>query len=321
MEVSAGGVSASAQGAGNGSDTAPHVTDPQTTTSANKAPPAQAAKSAPETNDDPEWDFGEGKKLPRSKALERIKNFEKGAYRAMQDAAEASKSVKELRATLAGFGVSLDEFKQDPAGALKKAAHQHVAREVDESLMDPKEREAQKRARDLEEREARIKDKEEKHAKEESEARAAARAEEIAESFAPALKEAGLPANAKTVARMAKILGDAYRQKVRLDPAEVAQYVAAEIRQEQDWDLDQATDANALIDRIGPKRLEMILDLPPDVLMAKLGPKRLEMLREAMLAQHLQAKPPPIQRPTVTNPVSPARKYIGWEDYSKLRKG
>lgn len=239
----------------------------------------------------------------------------------MQDAAEATKNVKELRATLASFGVSIDEFQKDPGAALKKAAHAHVARDVDESLMDPKEREAQARQRDLEGREAKQKEWEDKRAKEESESRATARAEQIAETYAPALKQAGLPANTKTVARMADMMLKAYRKGIALNPAEAADYVAAEIRQEQDWDLDQHADRKALSDRLGPKRLEMLLDADPADLATMLGPKRLEALRGWMLAQHRQAQPAPVKRQAITQPVTPERKYLGWEDYSKLTKG
>lgn len=322
MESSASGVSASVQGAGNGSDIAPQSLGSQTSSNADQAPPAQAAKSDPAAvAEDPDWDFGEGKKIKRSAALERIKNFEKGAQKAMYRAAEATKSATELRHTLAGFGVSLEDFKRDPAGALKKAAHAHVAREVDESLMDPKERDAQQRERTLSEREAEVKKFQEQRQQEESESRASARAEQIAESYAPALKQAGLPANPKTVARMADVMIKAYRKGISVNPLEAAEYVAAELNQEQEWHLSQAQDANALIDRIGPKRLEMLLDLPVDQLAAKLGPKRMDALREWMLAQHRPQHPNRPTQPTVTQPETPARKYLGWEDYTKLQRG
>lgn len=320
MDVSAGVVSASANGAESGPAVVPTSSDSQNQTSTQATTPAQTAKPNP-VADDPDWDF-DGKKVKRSVALKKIKDFEKGAYRAMQEGAEAAKSFKELRSTLATFGVSLEEFKQDPQAALARAAHARVAREVDESLMDPKDREAQRRERDLESREARQRDWEDKRAKDESDSRASTRAEEIAESYAPALKEAGLPRNAKTVSRMADVMIKALRKGVKLTPGEAAAQTAFEISQEQDWHLDQATDANALIDRIGPRRMELILDLPADVLMTKLGPKRLSALREAMLADHRKtpahSKP---QRPTVTQPETTARKYIGWEEYSKQRKG
>jgi hypothetical protein len=250
------GIGAVANGAAGESAAVPQISNdnqPSTRDGANRP------TSSPNPQDeDPEWDFGEGKKFKRTDAINRVKNLEKGMYKAHEKAAAISKKFEALTQSLSKYGITAEQFLQDPDAHMSRAAQELIARQVDESLMDPKDLELSNREKAIAAREAKIKEQDEAREAKESEARIEARADQVAGEMAPALKAAGLPNNPKTVARMAEVAAQALKQGVKIDMNEAASYVAKLIRQEQEWHLNQYQDAESLVSALGPQRLESI---------------------------------------------------------------
>jgi hypothetical protein len=263
----------------------------------------ESSPNQPSINEDPEWDFGDGKKLKRSEALKRIKNMEKGMHEFGRGRAEAQRKYEALTGVLSKFGITAEQFLADPDSHFDKAAQDRIARQMDEQLMDPKERALTQKERELAEREAKYKEWEENQQKTQREQRAAQRAEALSQEWAPALKQSGLPANAKTVARMAEVVKSAARQGVKLDPQEAADSVRDQLAQEREWHLNQYAD--------------------PEALVSYLGPERLEAIRQYLVAKARSKQPQPAQKPRVaTQPARDERtgKYIGWGEYRQAMR-
>lgn len=299
------GVSAVASGAAEGSAATVPTTsgDPH-----NSVSDSARQADSPNQHDDPEWDFGEGKRFKRSDAIKRVKDLEKGMYKSHERAAAVSKKFDALTQSLSKFGITAEQFLEDPDAHMSRAAQELIARQVDESLMDPKDLELSKREKAIAEREAKIKEQDDARTAKEAEAREVQRAEQYAAEMAPVLKTAGLPANPKTVKRMAEVAAQALRQGIKLDMTETATYVAQQIRQEQEWHLNQYQD--------------------PEALVSALGPQRLEMIRQHLIARARQGatpQQPAPRRPTPSRPATQPRdersqRYIGWDEWTKSKR-
>lgn len=300
MENSAD-VGAGNTGAAESADAVPPVSTTQTTQRA-QTQNQPGSPNASTVDDDPEWEIAPGKKAKRSQILKQQEAFKKGMYSSQERAAAVTKKFEALTGALTKFGLTAEEFLQDPDAHMSRAAQALVARQVDESMMDPKELELQRREQAIAAREAENKKADETKAQQEREHRAEARAEQIAQEMAPALKASGLPANPKTVARMAEVMSQAYRKGIKLDPSEAASYVAEQIRQEQNWHLDQHQDAQALVDMLGPNRIEMV---------------RQYLIQQSRKPQSNQ----PTQRaqPSEQPRDERTKRYMGWEEYTRQK--
>ncbi len=261
-------------------------------------PPNQQSAAADE---DPEWDFGNGKRFKRSEALKKIQALEKGMHEGFRGRSEAQKRYDALSQALSSTGISVEQFLQDPGAHFSQAAQDHIARQMDEALMDPRERDLTQRERDIAEREAKHKEWQEQQQAQEREQRTSARIEQITQQMAPAMEAAGLPRNVKTVARMADAMRAALKQKIRLEPAEAAAYVREQITQEQQWHLSQLKD--------------------PESFAAALGPEGLELARQALLARNKKANPQP-QKSQARQPArdTASGRYLGWAEYAKTKR-
>lgn len=225
-------------------------------------------------------------------------------YRSHERAAAVTKKFEALTSSLTKFGITAEEFLQDPDAHMSRAAQALIARQVDESLMDPKDLELQRREEALSKRESEIKKADEEKAQRERESRADARAQQIAEEMAPALKASGLPANPKTVARMAEVMSQAYRKGVKLDPSEAAGYVADQLKQEQKWHLDQNDDVESIVELLGPAKLERI---------------RQHLIAQSRKPQQAN-QPQPRERSTEQPRDQRTKRYIGWEAYTQSKR-
>ena len=263
-------------------------------------------QSAGAVDEDPEWDFGEGRRFKRSEAIKKIKHLEKGFHHKAESAAVASKRLDALSQALSRYGITAEEFLADPDSHFDKAAQARIARQMDEAIMDPKERELTQRERDLATREEKQREFDKKQEQHEREQRTAQEVERITQAMAPALAASGLPANPKTVARMAEVMKAALRDGIRLDPAEAADYVREHLEQEQDWYIGQSNDAEALIHRItsGGKH-----------------PERLELIRKHLIDQAQNKRTPanPNPKPKAAPRDQATGKYLGWGSYMQAK--
>lgn len=248
-------------------------------------------------NEDPEWDFGEGKKYKRSEAIKRIKDFEKGARRAMEQSAGAKKNEKAFRATLERLEIPYEEFLADPEATFDKIAYARINRQVDEANMDPKDRELTQRERAIAEREEKIAARDAQEQEQAKVARIDARVAEITEAWTPVFTEVGLPANPKTIARAADVMSAALRKHVKLDPREVANYVKKQIKGESTWHLEQAQTPEEALEAVGPRVAELI--------------------RQALVSAHQQKRKPQHPKAAAETPRDAGSgKYMGWGEYA-----
>lgn len=293
---------AGAQGGGNGSSGVP-----QQSVDSN---PSQGAPSgstnSPNSNavpEDADWELSPGQKVKRSQFLKQHEAFKKGMYSSQERAASVTKKFDSLSGALQKYGITAEEFLKDPDAHMSRAAQDLIAKQVDESLMNPKDLELQNRERSLKDREDKIKAEDEKRSAAESEARVTAKVDEIAQSMAQALNASGLPANPKTVARVAEVMAQAYRQsKIKLTPEEAIPYAAKLIRQEQEWHLNQYQDPEALIKALGDTRLEMI---------------RKHLVEQARARRNPQPRVQSTQPMTDQPRDERTKRYIGWEEYQR----
>ncbi len=252
-----------------------------------------------QATDDPEWDIGDGKKAKRSEFLKRQKDFEKGFYKAAQSKSQVEGKFNALAKSLQRYGISdVEGFLQNPDEHMSRAAQDLIARQVDESLMDPREREISQRERALQEREEKQAEYDKKQAEDAREQRVGQHIEQITQEWAPALKQSGLPANPKTVARMADVMKAGLAKGIKLDANECAQYVAEQMNQEQEWHRSQHKDAESFV--------------------GSLTAEQVEWVRQSLLKQHKQATTPR-PKPTATPLRADDGKYMGWGQYTDIK--
>lgn len=307
MENASSGNASGVSGAAGGPVSVPPVSDLHATSSDNGGDNQSTRSPSNQADDEPEWEFSNGKKFKRSVAEKRIQDFEKGFHKTAQAKAELSKKMSALDGALQRFGISAEEFLQNPDEHMSRAAQALIARQVDESMQDPKEREMSDREKALQAREAKIKERDEAEAKTATEQRVQAHIEKITSEMAPALKAAGLPKNPKTIVRMAEVLSSALKKGVRLDAGEAAEYVKEQLHVEQDWHLQQHFES------------DNIDGLMADLERVKPGAK--ELIRKWFIASHQkQTKGPAPVRPTTPPKDASTGKYIGWAEYSKQRR-
>ncbi len=220
-----------------------------------KKPAPVKAKPATAEDDDPEWDFGNGKKYKRSHVTKRLSEQARGAQQE-RDAHKAAREKLEARdAHLKDLGVDLEMFEKDPKAALRKAAHDHLARELEEATRDPREialEKAEKRAADLEKLEA---DRAEETRKTAHQKEVDAAHDNLAGSIATALEEHKLPKHPYVVVQALELLKAARNSNKRLSFAEAAEKVNGTVNDVIDQVLPEGN-PQAIVDRLGPKRIE-----------------------------------------------------------------
>lgn len=300
MENSSSGAGSTVGAAGE-SATIPHSTETLTTSIGSSASEKVSSPNTPQ--DDPEWDFGDGKKYKRSEALKRTKDLEKGMYKAHERAAAQTKKYEAISGALSKFGVSVEEFLSNPDEHFSKAAQQLISKQVEESLMDPKELQFQKEKEELAKEKEEIRKFKEAREAEEAESRTAQLSDQMAEQWVPAMKTSGLPANPKTVARMADVALGALRQGILYNPEEAANYTKSLIQQEAAWHIQNTQDVEGIEKLLGPVLLEQMRQRFLD----KARPQQPQV-------SHRQSQPRSVPQQTKQSP------YIGWDEYVKSKR-
>ena len=192
---------------------------------------SQQKQSTQKTHDDdPEWDFGDGRKAKRSEVRKRIGEISKGAQKANESAKQYKARIEAMSATLQKFGLDPEALERSPENAFEQAAQAYLAKKLEEATLEPTERE--KRA--LKAENERLKQEAEERAEQERTLRhneqVAANADAIAGHFATALKESGLPVNAKSVWLMASLLQGARRSGKQVGLSDLARMTDQHIR-------------------------------------------------------------------------------------------
>lgn len=247
-----------------------------------------------------EWD--EAKVLEEAPRLLRSHQMEKAAAKRFQEAAALRKEAEEV--------ISL--LKSDPESALARLgldvdglAEQRVLRKIEREKMSPEQRKALERDRELQEREAKIR------AREEEQAAAAERQalehyeQEFDKVWTPALEKSSLPKTPQVVYRMAELTQLNLTRGIQLEPDQVAEMVADELR------------GNALAAFKGMTGPQILKNLPPEVRKA---------IREAELAE-VKGAPRPAPKPKPFKDEAPASgpKRFGEADWkarmSKILSG
>lgn len=227
--------------------------------------PQQAKPKQQQPDDDPEWDFGDGRKHKRSEVKKRFSEVTRGAQKANEEAKQFKAKVEAFSNHLKRLGIDPEQFERDPDKVFEQGAQQYITKKLEEATLDPKEREL----RDAKAERDRLKQEAEQRAQQEAQAehqrQVDANADAIAGQFATALQQEGLPPNPKTVWLMASLAQAARKRGERISLSELARRTKAQI----DGDLGHV--------------------LPEDdgAALAKwLGPKRLEVIRQHLLAEH-----------------------------------
>lgn len=244
--------------------------------------PKQAPKSAKPADDDPEWDFGDGRKAKRSEVTKRLSETQKGAQKAWAERQEFEKKFTAKIEKLKELGIDADEFERDPRAAFRKAAQAELARQLEEATRDPRELAAEKAQQERDEYKRQLEEHNEKIRKQEHQQQVDTHADAIAGHFATALKEHGLPANPKAVWLMASLLQGARKSGEQISLGELARRTSEMI----DGDLNHYLPEE---DGAGIAK--------------RLGQKRVEALRKHLLSEH-QSKfqPPPQQQKAAAQP-------------------
>lgn len=221
-----------------------------------KQPPKQQAKPK---DDEPEWEFSDGKKRKRGDVEKRLSEVAAGAQKAHARAVEAEKRIEAFNARLAKLGLDPEAFDDDDKAdaAFSKAAQERLAKQLEEATRDPRELAAERSKAEAEEYKRKLAEFEENQRKAEHQKEVDRVHDVIAGNFATALKEQGLPVNPKSVWLMASLLQGARRKGEQISWGELARRTEEQI----DGDIDHylpAEDGAALAKRLGPKRTEAL---------------------------------------------------------------
>jgi hypothetical protein len=284
----------------------------------------QEAKQAEPVDDDPEFDFGERGKAKRSQVLATLERMRASQAAEAKRAAETQKRYDSMIAGLKKFGVSEEEYQQDPEAALQKAAHARLARQIEEAQMDPRELEMKRREETLQEREARIQAEEQARQQQQHETAVAAKADEFASSIHEALERSSLPRNPETVARMASYMLAAARKGAQIPKEQLAALVAKRIGDERGFHVSALKgNPEALVGEVSQYLSGVKLDGPQ---IAKLiGQENTEALRKHLLSEAQSKFNPKPQTPRPAQPKVIESKdhpngYITWDQMQALSK-
>jgi hypothetical protein len=219
---SAGPTSEQSSPSGDNSVTAPKPSTRDAGAASSNPPKQQAQQSTQQADDDPEWDFGNGQKRKRSEVLKRLSETSKGAQKSNEEAKQLKAKVEAFSKHLEKLGIDPEQFEKDPEKVFEQGAQQYITKKLEEATLDPKEREL----RDAKAERDRLKQEAEQRAEQERtqehQKQVAANADAIAGHFATALKENGLPVNAKSVWLMASLLQGARKSGQRISLSDLA---------------------------------------------------------------------------------------------------
>jgi hypothetical protein len=266
------------------------------------SPAEQSAHNAPQQqaqaqDDDPELEFGEGLKLKKSEArkrLERQKELERGAYKAMQERAEYEKRVN---AFFEKYGFDPERLQQDPDSEFDRIAQERLARKLEEATRDPREVEAERRAKELETREERIKQWEQQREAEQRARTVDQRIQKMSEAWLPAIEAAGLPKDVESIGRLAAYLKAAHQRGEPVTLGDAIEYVKAK----HQADIRRAVEP---IRTDGAKIAEF------------LGPEGIEAIRKHLLSQAPQVSQPKTQRSSAPKVITAPRDESNPNGYS-----
>ena len=270
-----------------------------------KAKPAPAATN----DDDPEWDFGDGRRAKRSDVVKRLRETQTGAQKAWKERQEYEAKLKARDEKLASWGITSEDWEKDPEAAFERAAQERLARKLEEATRDPRELAAEKAQRERDEALEKLRAHEETQKKEAYKQEVAQHFDKLAGHFATALKDHGLPVHPKTVWQMASLFQAARKSGERISLSELARRTEESINgdlnhylAEPDADTDEAHFASG------------------EALAKRLGPKRVEALRRYLLKQH-QSKfnPQPTQRQEAPKVFTSKGTSHGYVPISDLR--
>ena len=241
MEATAAAASTSADAgtgsASNGSSSSQSTTSNSTgeTSTTQRAPVGAAPPSS--TNDDPEFDFGEGRKAKRSQVIQdfnRVREAQQAADRRYAAAQKKLEAAEALRQHFDKLGIKVEDFEKDPNAVIQARARAYLQQQIEEARMSPEQVDARRREEALSEREARIKEAEDARTKSESDAKVTAQLDSYAADIQAALEQHQLAKTPANVARMAQLMLAAARNGVRLNSAQIAQLLTKSVGSERD---------------------------------------------------------------------------------------
>jgi hypothetical protein len=284
---------------------------PTQTPQPQQAPGSTSMTPPPEQSDDPEYEFeglGKVKRSEVAKRLARQKELERGAYEKFQKASEMQNQIKQVVGAL----------KSDTRAALKhlgidpiQFATSVLSEEMERQTMPKEKLEALEAKKELE----RLKAEKEQY---ENELKSQRERQEIEtwnrrldSAFTEAISNAGLPRNARTIARMAERVQVYLKSGVPIEQIsfhEVASEIHDELMQEK-------------------KELLSGYHSTPEKFAEILGEGGIEVVRKYLLSK---VKQQPQAAQTTTNPITANRKprapkqeasaYIGLNDWIKHKE-
>jgi hypothetical protein len=223
--------------------------------------PKQVAK---QTDDDPEWDLGNGQKRKRSEVVKRLSEVQKGAQKANEEAKTYKAKIDKLDAALKKHGLDPDALEDDEKSQalLDKISQERIAKKLEEASLDPQERER----RDLKAENERLKKLEEQRTEESQKQEHTKRVQEtfdkIAERFSTALSEADLPRDPYTASLMAAVAQGARKAGKQISITDLTRITGERIGKFVDHYLPSGSedgDGAAIAKRLGTKRCEALL--------------------------------------------------------------
>jgi hypothetical protein len=276
--------------------------------SSNPSPPKQAkpkqqAKQQ-EPDNEPEFEFSDGRKRKRSEVERRLSEISKGAQQANERAKQFEAKVQAFSKHLEKLGIDPEQFEKDPDRVFEEGAQKYITRKLEEATLDPKEREL----RDLKAQNEKFKTEEQKRADEarkaEHQKQVDANADQIANHFATALKEHGLPVNAMSVWRMAALAQAARKSGKRISLADLAKMTDGTVKSDLTHYLPQG-DVKALKALVGdgwmPKGdVKALKDL-----YGADWPEMAEAIRRDLLSEHEAKFSPQPKQPKRDEPGKP----------------
>lgn len=156
--------------------------------------------------------------------LKRGYSHRKAASKVYQEGVLARKQAEEFISMMKDpqkFYETAKKLGHDP----RKLAEEYLVRELEDELMDPKEKELKTTKAKLEEYEAEKQRQKEAEEKQRNEALKAKYQQEYSEQFVDALKNIDLPPTKEMVAKMARYIARAAQLKFKMTPHEAAQLV------------------------------------------------------------------------------------------------
>lgn len=175
----------------------------------------------------------------------------KSADKKFQEAAKMRKQAEEFISMMKDpqkFFDAAEKLGHTP----RELAEKYLAAQLEEEMLDPREKELRDTKRKLQEYEALQKKEQEEVERRRNDELKAKYAKDYTEQFTSALTETGIPATKHTVAEMAKYISRAAQMKFQMTALEAAQLVKEDIM-EAHKRLIGDTDGETLIKLLGPE--------------------------------------------------------------------